>query len=100
MVQRPSPRARAAQWLLLGAVVAVAWFLGWIAVESSVRRHASFGFGYLAAPTNFEIPFRLIQWAIGDTYARALLVCVLNTLLVAAMSIVAATLLGLLVGVM
>ena len=64
------------------------------------RRHASFGFGYLADPTNFDIPFRLIPWAIGDTYARALLVCVLNTLLVSALSIVAATLLGLLVGVM
>jgi general L-amino acid transport system permease protein len=100
VIQRPSPRAQAAQWVLLGAVVAVAWLLGSFAVEGSVRRHASFGFGYLAAPTNFEIPFRLIQWAIGDTYARALLVCVLNTLLVAAMSIVAATLLGLIVGVM
>src|SRR5271166_3593032 len=43
---------------------------------------------------------RLISWEIGDTYGRALLVCVLNTLLVSAMSIVAATLLGLLVGIM
>ena len=50
--------------------------------------------------TNFDIPFRLIPWTVGDTYARALLVCVLNTLLVSAMSIVAATLLGLLVGIM
>ncbi|MFI4981543.1 MAG: amino acid ABC transporter permease, partial [Nevskiales bacterium] len=89
-----------AQWLLLGAVVAVAWFLGSIAAENSARRHGTFGFGYLADPTNFDIPFRLIPWAIGDTYARALLVCVLNTLLVSAMSIVAATLLGLLVGIM
>ena len=63
-------------------------------------RHGALGFGYLADPTNFDIPFRLIPWAVGDTYARALLVCVLNTLLVSAMSIVAATLLGLLVGIM
>ena len=54
----------------------------------------------MPTPTNFDIPFRLIPWAVGDTYARALLVCVLNTLLVSAMSIVAATLLGLLVGIM
>jgi general L-amino acid transport system permease protein len=100
VVRRPSPRARAAQWLLLAAVVAVAWLLGSIAAETSGRRHATLGFGYLADPTNFDIPFRLIPWAVGDTYARALLVCVLNTLLAAAISIVVATLLGLLVGIM
>src|ERR1700759_1148413 len=100
MVRRPSRRARAAQWLLLAGVVSVAWFLGSIAVETSARRHGTFGFGYLADPTNFDIPFRLIPWAIGDTYARALLVCVLNTLLASAISIVLATLLGLLVGIM
>jgi general L-amino acid transport system permease protein len=64
------------------------------------RRHAGFGFGFLAEGANFDIPFRLVPWSVGDTYARALLVCVLNTLLVSAMSIVAATLLGLLVGIM
>ncbi len=100
MVRRPSPRARAAQWLLLAGVVAVAWFLGSIAAETSARRHGALGFGFLADPTNFDIPFRLIPWTVGDTYARALLVCVLNTLLVSAISIVAATLLGLLVGIM
>ena len=100
MARRPSPRARAAQWILLAGVVAVVWFLGSIAASSSARRHAPLGFGFLADPTNFDIPFHLIPWSIGDTYARALLVCVLNTLLVSAMSIVTATLLGLVVGVM
>ena len=100
MARQPSPRARAAQWALLAVVVAVVWFLGSEAAGNLARRHATFGFGFLADNTNFDIPFRLIPWAVGDTYARALLVCVLNTLLVSAMSIVAATLLGLLVGIM
>jgi general L-amino acid transport system permease protein len=85
---------------LLAAVMAVAWYLGSQAAANIGRRHATFGFGFLAENTNFDIPFRLIPWAVGDTYGRALLVCVLNTLLVSAMSIVAATLLGLLVGIM
>src|SRR5271169_4946795 len=80
--------------------MAVAWFLGSIAVETSAQRHGTLGFGYLADPTNFDIPFRLIRFTVGDSYARALLVCVLNTLLAAAISIVAATVLGLLVGIM
>jgi general L-amino acid transport system permease protein len=100
MVRQASPRARVAQWLLLAAAVALVWLLGSIAIETSARRHATLGFGFLANPTNFEIPFRLIPWSVGDTYARALLVCVLNTLLAAVMSIVAATLLGLMVGIM
>jgi general L-amino acid transport system permease protein len=86
--------------VLLAAVVAVVWFLGSIAAETSRQRRGGLGFDFLADATNFDIPFHLIGWSVGDTYARALLVCVLNTLLVAALSIVAATLLGLLVGIM
>jgi general L-amino acid transport system permease protein len=100
MVRRPSPRARAAQWLLLAGVVAVAWALGSLAAANLDRRNMGFGFGFLADHANFDIPFHLIGWADGDTYGRALLVCILNTLLVSAMGIVAATLLGLVVGVM
>ncbi len=100
MVRRPSPRARAAQWLLLLAVVMVAWLLGSTAGANMARRNMTFGFAFLADTANFEIPFHLIRWNVGDTYFRALVVCTLNTLLVSAMSIVAATLLGLLVGVM
>jgi general L-amino acid transport system permease protein len=100
LIRQPSPRARVAQWLLLAAVAAVAWLLGSIAAGTSAQRRGGLGFGFLADPTNFDIPFHLIRWSVGDTYARALLVCVLNTLLVAALSIVAATLLGLLVGIM
>ncbi len=100
MVRRPSPRARAAQWVLLAALVAVAWALGSLANANLARRNMGFGFGFLADYANFDIPFHLIGWADGDTYGRALLVCILNTLLVSAMGIVAATLLGLVVGVM
>jgi general L-amino acid transport system permease protein len=86
--------------VLLGAVVAVLWLLGSEAVANLARRNTAFGFGYLADHANFDIPFRLISWEVGDTYARALAVCVLNTLLVSALSIVTATLLGGLIGVM
>jgi general L-amino acid transport system permease protein len=100
VVRRPSQRARAAQWLLLALVLAVGWYLGSQAGANLGRRHTTFGFVFLFENTNFDIPFRLIPWAVGDTYGRALLVCVLNTLLVSALSIAAATLLGLLVGIM
>jgi general L-amino acid transport system permease protein len=100
MVRRPSPRARAAQWLLLLGVVAAAWYLGTNAAENLATRNMGSGFGFLGDTANFDIPFKLIQWEDSDTYGRALLVCTLNTLLVSAMSIAAATLLGLVVGIM
>ena len=53
-----------------------------------------------ATPPISTFPFHLVDFAPSDTYGRALLVCVLNTLLVSAMAIVTATLLGLLVGIM
>ena len=100
MVRRPSARARAAQWALLLAVVLAAWYVGSNAADNLAARHMGVGFGFLADHANFDIPFKLIDWQDRDTYARALLVCTLNTLLVSALAIVAATLLGLLVGIM
>ena len=100
MIQRPSPRARAAQWLLLLAVVAVAWYLGANAADNLAARNMGSGFGFLGDTANFDIPFKLIPWSDEDTYGRALLVCTLNTLLVSVLSIAVATVLGLIVGIM
>ncbi len=100
MVRRPSRRAYAAQWLLLLAVLAVAYLVVADARDNLSHRNLSFGFGFLADRANFEIPFHVISWTESDTYGRALLVSFVNTLLVAAMGIVAATGLGLLIGVM
>jgi general L-amino acid transport system permease protein len=100
LVRRPSRGARIGQWVLLLALAGIAVLLASNAADNLGRRHIAFGFGYLANTANFDIPFRLIDFGPDDTYARALLVCVLNTLLVSAMGIVAATFIGLLVGIM
>ena len=55
------------------------------AVGNLSRRQMGFGFGYLGNTAGFDIPFKLIDFSPADTYGRALLVCVLNTLLVSAM---------------
>jgi len=100
MVRRPSRRAYVGQWVLLAGVIALGWFLSSMVAENYARKNLHFGFGFLADQAHFDIPFHLISWNLFDTYARALLISFLNTLLVAAMAIVLATLLGLLVGVM
>lgn len=58
-----------------------------------------FGFGFLDKPAGFRIGESLIAYAPSDSYARALLVGLVNTLRVAAIGCVVATILGALVGV-
>jgi general L-amino acid transport system permease protein len=100
MVRRPSRRALVGQWIFLLLVVAAGWLLISTLLENLALRNMHFGFGFLLTPAHFDIPFHLVTWSTSDTYGRALLVSLLNTLLVSAMGIVAATLLGVTVGIM
>ena len=98
--QAPVARAYVGQWVFLLVVIAVGGLLITTLGANLARRNMHFGFGFLVQRAGFDIPFHLIDWTIFDIYAKALLVSLLNTLLVSAMSIVAATLFGLLVGIM
>jgi general L-amino acid transport system permease protein len=100
MIRRPSPRARIGQWVALAALAAIVWRLWENVAENLALRHMNFSFSFLTDTANFDIPFHLVDWRVGDTYTRALLVCTLNTLLVSAAGIVAASIIGLFVGVM
>jgi general L-amino acid transport system permease protein len=100
MVRRPSRRAYVGQWIFLAVLVALGWVMVSDLGDNLARRNLHFGFGFLANQAGFDIPFHLLSWSIFDSYGKALLVSFLNTLLVAALGIVAATLLGLLVGIM
>jgi general L-amino acid transport system permease protein len=100
MVRRPSRPAYIGQWVFLLAVVAIGGLLAYTLGDNLARRNMQFGFGFLANRSGFDIPFHLVAWSTFDTYGRALYVSLLNTLLVSAMGVVAATLLGVLVGIM
>jgi general L-amino acid transport system permease protein len=56
-------------------------------------------FGFLGEPAGYDIGQTLVSYASTDTHARAALVGILNTLLVAAMGCVLATVLGVFIGV-
>jgi len=57
------------------------------------------GFGFMSQPAGFDILLSLIPFEATDSYGRTFYVGLLNTLLVSAISIIFATLLGFLVGV-
>lgn len=86
---------------LAAALVAAALF--WAAHNAAAalaRRNIDIDFAFLARSAGFDIPFRLAAWDTSDSYARALLVAGLNTLLAAALAIAGATLLGLVLALM
>jgi general L-amino acid transport system permease protein len=94
--------ARAWLWQLV-AVAAFAVLVLWLGHNARVnmaQRNITFGFDFLLHPAGFDIPFHLLSWQLTDTYGRALLVCSLNTVLCASMSIVLASALGLLIALM
>src|SRR5262245_53131358 len=57
------------------------------------------GFEYLHRAAGFEIPRGLVPYTSRDTYTRALLLGLVNTLRVTAAGIVVATMLGVVIGI-
>jgi general L-amino acid transport system permease protein len=87
------------QLLTLLFIVLVFWFFTMNAQENMGARGLEFGFSFLKTQASFDIQFSLIDYDGSHTYARAYLVGLLNTLLVAFIGIILATLLGAVVGI-
>ncbi len=86
---------QAAVFILL---LALAAYLAGNAAANLSRQGIATGFDFLGREASFAIATTLIRYSPADSYARALLVGLLNTLLVSALGIALATLLGLAVG--
>ena len=87
------------QALVIVAVIAVAAYMIGNAQDAMHKRGISTGFGFLTEEAGFAIGEALIAYDSSDTYLKAYGVAILNTLQVSAFGIVAATFLGLLIGV-
>jgi general L-amino acid transport system permease protein len=95
----PSVRAIVYQVLLVGGVIAVGAYLIHNTLVNLERQGIATGFGFLNREAAFEIGESLIPYTPADTYGRALLVGLLNTLCVAGIGIVLATILGTIIGI-
>ncbi len=98
-LNNPKVRSVLVQALVLLAVVALFWMVIDNTVHNLQRQNVATGFGFLDKPAGFGIVFSLVEYSEQSTYGRALLVGFLNTLLVAVIGIVVATVLGLTLGV-
>ncbi len=86
------------QVLFLLVVILVAGLLYANMTHALAQRGLSLGFGFLKLEAGFEIG-EGIRYSPSDTYGRAFLVGVVNTLLVSGLGILFATILGVIVGV-
>jgi general L-amino acid transport system permease protein len=87
------------QLLLLAAVFGVAWYLIGNTLHNLSTRQIQVGFDFLGREAGFEIAESQIAYAPSDSYFRAFLVGLFNTLHVAVLGVVLATALGTLVGI-
>ncbi|HVH80974.1 MAG TPA: amino acid ABC transporter permease [Stellaceae bacterium] len=94
----PKVRAVAYQVAFVAAVVGFAAFLLNNMLSNISRQHIATGFGFLWKEAAFGIGESLIDYSPADSYGRAFLVGLTNTLYVAALGIVMATILGTVMG--
>ena len=94
----PAVRGIAFQVVFVAAVVAVGAFLVHNTLANLERQNIATGFGFLDREAGFAIGESLIAYSPADSYAGAFLVGLTNTLYVAVLGIVLATILGTVMG--
>jgi len=95
----PAVRGLFYQALAIGAVVFIIWYLASNTVANLNARSIATGFAFMNRESGFAIGENLISYGPADTYLRALVVGLLNTLRVAVAGILLATILGTLIGI-
>jgi len=96
------PRVRSIAFQIF-AVVTLALFVSFIihnTVTNLEKRGIASGFDFLSNISGFPISQTLVPYQLTSTYGRVLSVGILNTLLVSAMGIVLATILGFIIGIL
>jgi general L-amino acid transport system permease protein len=96
----PKVRSIAYQLVLCAVVAFLVYGAASNAIDNLARAHIASGLGFWNNTAGFDISQTLIEYsAQGSTYGRAFWVGLLNTLLVAGLGIVFATILGFVIGI-
>src|SRR5215203_4860044 len=99
LIYNPKVRGMAYQAVLCAVIVFLAWSAIRNAAENLARAKIATGFGFWENTAGFDISQALIEYSATSTYGRAFWVGLINTLVVAALGIVLATILGFLIGI-
>jgi general L-amino acid transport system permease protein len=84
---------------LIGVLVGLYWLVDNVA-ENLAALGKEFGFGFMSSPSSYDINQRLIDYTSRSSHSTAAVVGLLNTLLVAVMGCILATIIGVTAGVL
>ena len=98
-LNNPDVRAVLYQILVVGIVAFGVWYLISNTMQNLETRKIATGFGFLGREAGLPIGEHLIEYTPADTYLKALIVGLLNTLRVAVLGIILATILGTFIGI-
>jgi len=87
------------QAVVLGLIAALAWFFISNTAANLAKRGIASGFDFLGNTAGFDISFHLLDYSLRSTYGGALVIGIINTLLVSAIGVVLATVIGFIVGI-
>jgi len=88
------------QFLALMVLICLMAFLGWNLMQNLAAAGLNISYSFLGEPAGYDINQRLIEYNSQSTHWRASVVGVLNTLLVAVLGCLMATLFGVIAGVL
>lgn len=99
MINDPRMRSIFYQTVTLIILVLAVWFITNNTIQNLQRANIASGFGFLNGRAGFDIGQTLIDYNNDNTFGRALIVGILNTLQVAVLGIITASIIGFLVGI-
>lgn len=99
MINDPRVRAIFYQIITVVLLALFVWMVASNTVHNLQRSNISSGFGFLDGRAGFDIGQSLIEYNNDNTFGRALIVGILNTLQVAILGIITASIIGFIVGI-
>ncbi len=98
-INDPKVRGIVVQLVVAVALVLFVWWIIGNTSENLRRANISSGFGFLNGRAGFDVSQAMIEFSANSTFSRALIVGLLNTILVAVLGIITATIIGFIVGI-
>ncbi|RUV16980.1 amino acid ABC transporter permease [Mesorhizobium sp. M7A.F.Ca.MR.245.00.0.0] len=98
-INDPKIRGIFFQVLVVVLLVAGVWWIAHNVIDNLTRLRIASGFGFLKGRAGFDISESAIAYSSDSTYGRAILVGLINTVIVAIVGIITATIIGFVIGI-
>jgi general L-amino acid transport system permease protein len=98
-INDPKIRGIVFQAVVVVVLVALVWWIAQNVITNLTRLRIASGFGFLNSRAGFDISESAIAYSSDSTYGRAIMVGFLNTVIVAVVGIITATLIGFIIGI-